>query len=95
MTWHEDLRHIDWNGRKFTVLDKIKEEGRTFLGLASYEEVAGVAAAMDAGKRVPLPSNLAWVEELASGFTALSKKDTNQILKRKSERATEAFRKKI
>jgi hypothetical protein len=94
MTWYEDLRHIEWNGRKYTVLDKIKDQERTCLGLASYAEVAKVAAAMNAGQRRALPSHLVWVEEQEGGFLALSKKDTDQILKRKGERAMEAFRKK-
>jgi hypothetical protein len=94
MTWYEDLRHIDWNGAKYTVLDKFKEEGRTYLGLAGYADVAEVAKAMDAGQRRSLPSNLTWVEEREDGFSSLSRKDTERILKRKSERATEAFRRK-
>ena len=76
------------------MLDKFKEEGRTYLGLAGYVEVAEVAKAMDAGQRRPLPSNLTWVEEREDGFSALTRKDTARILKRKSERATEAFRRK-
>jgi hypothetical protein len=94
MTWYEDLRHIEWNGRKYTVLDKIQEEGRSYLGLALFEDVAAVAAAMDAGQRSPLPSDLSWVEEQAGAFAALPRKEVDRILKRKSERAMEAFRKK-
>lgn len=94
MTWYEDLRHIEWNGRKYTVLDKIKEEGRSYLGLATFDEVAEVATAMNAGKRLPLPTRLIWVEEDGTCFTPLAKKEVDQIMKRKGERAVEAFRKK-
>jgi hypothetical protein len=94
MTWYEDLRHIEWNGRKYTVLDKIKGEGRTCLGLADFKDVAEVAAAMNLGQRRPLPVNLVWVEETEAGFVPLTRKDTDRILKQKSERAVEAFRKK-
>lgn len=94
MTWYEDLRHIDWNGEKYTVLDKIKEEGRVYLGLAAFDEVAAVAEAMNAGIRRPLPSQLTWVEEIAEGFKALSKREVEQLQARKSARAVAAFRKK-
>jgi len=92
MTWYEDLRHIDWNEGRYTILDKVKEGGRTYLGLAAYAEVAEVAQAMDAGQRRPLPSTLTWVEERDGGFLALSRKEVDTLLKRKSERAAEAFR---
>jgi hypothetical protein len=94
MTWHEDLRTIEWNGGKFTVLDKIKEEGRTYLGLAPFEDVAKVAAARDASQPQSLPTHLIWVEESSDGFTLLPRKAVDQILKRKADRAVEAFRKK-
>lgn len=94
MTWYEDLRHIDWNGEKFTVLDKIKEEGRLYLGLATFAEVAAVAEAMNAGIRRPLPSQLTWVEESSEGFMLLSKREVEQLQARKSARAVAAFRKK-
>lgn len=92
MTWRDDLRHIDWNGRKYLVLDIVKEEGRTYLGLAPFEAVSEAATAMDAGRSRPLPSRLSWVEETMEGFFPLSRKASDQILKRKRERAAEAFR---
>jgi hypothetical protein len=94
MSWHEDLRSIDWNGGKYAVLDKIQEDGRTYLGLAAFEEVAAVAAAMDAGRLRSLPTQLIWVEETETGFIGLHKKVIDLILKRKGDRALEAFRKK-
>ena len=94
MSWHEDLRSIDWNGHKYSVLDKIKEEGSTYLGLAAFQEVAEVAAAMDAGRPRPLPHHLIWVEEVGTEFIPLSKKAVDLILKRKSDRALAAFRRK-
>ena len=94
MNWHEDLRSIDWNGNKYSVLDKIKEEGRTYLGLATFQEVAEVAAARDAGRPRPLPRYLTWVEEAGTEFIPLSKKAVDMILKRKSDRAVAAFREK-
>lgn len=93
MTWYEDLRHIDWDGKRYTVLDKIKEEGRVYLGLATFEEVAAVAEAMNAGIRRPLPSRLTWVEESSEGFMPLSKREVEQLQARKSARAVAAFRK--
>ena len=94
MTWHEDLRSIEWNGRKYTVLDKIKEESRLYLGLATYEEVAEVATAMDSGHPRPLPTQLTWVEERGTEFIPLSRKVVDQILKRKRDRAMDSFLKK-
>lgn len=94
MTWYEDLRHIEWEGKKYTVLDKIKDEGRAYLGLAPFDEVAAVAEAMNAGIRRPLPARLAWVEESSEGFTPLAKADVERLQARKSARAAEAFRKK-
>lgn len=93
MSWHEDLRCVDWNGRKYTVLDKVKEEGRTYLGLTLFHEVAEVAAAMDAGRPRSLPSNLLWVEEAGTEFIPLPRKAVELILKRKSDWALAAFRK--
>lgn len=93
MTWYEDLRHLDWDGTKFTILDTIKEEGRVYLGLAPFDEVAAVAEALNAGIRRPLPSQLTWVEESAEGFKALSKREVEQLQARKSARAVAAFRK--
>ncbi len=93
MTWYEDLRHIEWSGRKYTVLDKIKEEGRLYLGLATFDEVAEVAAAMNAGLRRPLPTRLVWVEETGEGFIPLGKAELARIQVRKSARAAEAFKK--
>jgi hypothetical protein len=93
MTWYEDLRHIEWNSQKFTVLDKIKEEGRVYLGLAPFEEIAQVAEAMNAGTRRPLPTSLVWVEESSVGFHLLPKSEVARLQARKSARAVEAFRK--
>ena len=58
-----------------------------------FDEVAEVAAAMDVGRPRPLPSNLTWVEEAGTEFLLLPKKTVDLILKRKSNRALEAFRK--
>jgi hypothetical protein len=91
MTWHEDLRSVEWNGRKYLVLDKIKEEGRIYLGLAIFEDVAATANAMDAGRPRSLPSDLTWVEETGTEFAPLSRKAVKEILKRKGDRAKTAF----
>ena len=93
MGWYEDLRHIDWNGRRFTVLDSVKEEGRVLLGLAPFDEVAAVAKARDAGQPRPLPADLTWVEEQDGGFRALTRKEAADLMKRKRDRALAAFKK--
>ena len=92
MTWQEDLRHVSWNGRAHTVLDRIEEAGRVFLGLVPSEEVAGLAQARDGGTR-PAAPRLIWVEEVAGGFRALSRKEEGELTRRRRERALQAFRK--
>ncbi|HWQ08723.1 MAG TPA: hypothetical protein VN436_06445 [Holophaga sp.] len=92
MTWQEDLRHLDWNGRAYTVLDRIEEEGRIYLGLAPSEDVAGLAQARDRGGHLPVPPRLTWVEEQADGFRGLSSKEGRQLVQRRLQRASRSFR---